>query len=58
MLSLKAGNYESSGFINDPLDDAGYYEVSVIESYSQRKVIHAIHSYSNRYFVKTITRTV
>ena len=54
MLSLKAGNYESSGFVNDPLDDAGYYEVSVTESYSQRKVIHAIHSYSNRYFVKTI----
>lgn len=54
MLSLKAGNYESSGFVNDPLDDAGYYEVTVTESYNQRKVIHAIHSYSNRYFVKTI----
>lgn len=54
MLSLKAGNYESSGFVNDPLDDAGFYEVTVTESYNQRKVIHAVHSYSNRYFVKTI----
>lgn len=54
MLSLKAGSYESSGFVNDPLDDAGFYEVTVTESYNQRKVIHAIHSYSNRYFVKTI----
>lgn len=54
MLTLKAGSYESSGFVNDPLDDAGYYEVTVTESYNQRKVIHAIHSYSNRYFVKTI----
>lgn len=54
MLTLKAGNYESSGFVNDPLDDAGFYEVTVTESYNQRKVIHAIHSYSNRYFVKTI----
>lgn len=54
MLSLKAGNYESSGFVNDPLDDAGFYEVTVTESYNQRKVIHAIHSYSNRYFLKTI----
>lgn len=54
MLTLKAGNYESSGFVNDPLDDAGYYEVTVTESYNQRKVIHAIHSYANRYFVKTI----
>lgn len=54
MLTLKAGNYESSGFVNDPLDDSGYYEVTVTESYNQRKVIHAIHSYANRYFVKTI----
>lgn len=54
MLSLKAGSYESSGFVNDPLDDAGFYEVTVTESYNQRKVIHAIHSYSNRYFLKTI----
>lgn len=54
MLSLKAGGYESSGFINDPLDDSGFYEVTVTESYNQRKVIHAIHSYSNRYFLKTI----
>ena len=54
MLTLKAGSYESSGFVNDPLDDAGFYEVTVTESYNGRKVIHAIHSYSNRYFVKTI----
>lgn len=53
MLTLKAGNYESSGFVNDPLDDTGFYEVTVTESYNQRKVIHAIHSYTNRYFVKT-----
>ena len=54
ILTLKAGSYESSGFVNDPLDDAGFYEVTVTESYNGRKVIHAIHSYSNRYFVKTI----
>ena len=54
MLTLKAGSYESSGFVNDPLDDAGFYEVTVTESYNGRKVIHAVHSYSNRYFVKTI----
>jgi vacuolar-type H+-ATPase subunit H len=54
MLTLKAGNYESSGFVNDPLDDVGFYEVTVTESYNGRKVIHAIHSYTNRYFVKTI----
>ena len=54
MLSLKAGSYESSGFVNDPLGDVGFYEVTVTESYKQRKVIHAIHSYSNRYFVRTI----
>src|SRR5699024_1101810 len=54
MLSLKAGSYESSGFVNDPLDDVGFYEVTVTESYNGRKVIHAVHSYSNRYFVKTI----
>jgi vacuolar-type H+-ATPase subunit H len=54
MLTLKAGNYEASGFVNDPLDDAGFYEVTVTESYNGRKVIHAIHSYTNRYFVKTI----
>ena len=54
MLTLKAGSYESSGFVNDPLDDVGFYEVTVTESYNQRKVIHAVHSYSNRYFVKTI----
>ena len=54
MLALKAGSYESSGFVNNPLDDAGFYEVTVTESYNGRKVIHAIHSYSNRYFVKTI----
>ena len=54
MLTLKAGSYESSGFVNDPLDDAGFYEVTVTESYNGRKVIHAVHSCSNRYFVKTI----
>lgn len=54
MLTLKAGSYESSSFVNDPLNDAGFYEVTVTESYNGRKVIHAIHSYSNRYFVKTI----
>ena len=54
MLTLKAGNYESSGFVNDPLDDNGFYEVTVTESYNERKVIHAVHSYSNRYFIKTI----
>ena len=54
MLTLKAGSYESSGFVNDPLDDAGFYEVTVTESYNGRKVIHAVHSYSNRYFIKTI----
>ena len=54
MLTLKAGSYESRGFVNDPLDDAGFYEVTVTESYNGRKVIHAVHSSSNRYFVKTI----
>src|SRR5699024_1320416 len=53
MKTLKAGMYESSGFINDPLDDAGFYEVTVTESYNNRKVIYATHSYSNRMFVKT-----
>src|SRR5699024_1250380 len=34
MLTLKAGSYESSGFVNDPLDDVGFYEVTVTESYN------------------------
>ena len=54
MNELKAGMYESSGFINDPLNDAGFYEVIVTESKNSRKVIYATHSYSNRMFVKTI----
>lgn len=54
MLSLKAGKYESSRFINDPLDNASFYEVTVTESAQGRKVIHAIHSHFNRYFIKTI----
>ena len=53
MNKLKAGMYESSGFINDPLNDAGFYEVTVTESYNGRKAIYALHSYSNRMFVKT-----
>ena len=53
MNELKAGMYESSGFINDPLNDAGFYEVTVTESYNSRKVIYATHSYQNRMFVKT-----
>ncbi|MDN6162449.1 MAG: hypothetical protein L0I79_06720, partial [Atopostipes sp.] len=53
MNELKAGMYEASGFINDPLDDPGFYEVTVTESYNSRKVIYALHSYSNRMFVKT-----
>lgn len=53
MNKLKAGMYESSGFINDPLNDAGFYEVTVTESYNSRKAIYALHSYSNRMFVKT-----
>lgn len=53
MNELKAGMYESSGFINDPLNDAGFYEVIVTESKNSRKVIYATHSYSNRMFVKT-----
>src|SRR5699024_1058878 len=53
MNELKAGMYESSGFINDPLNDTGFYEVTVTESYNSRKVIYATHSYSNRMFVKT-----
>ena len=53
MNELKAGMYESSGFINDPLNDAGFYEVIVTESKNSRKVIYATHSYSNRMFIKT-----
>ena len=53
MKKLKAGMYESSGFINDPLNDAGFYEVTVTESYNSRKAIYALHSYSNRMFVMT-----
>ena len=53
MNKLKAGMYESSGFINDPLNDAGFYEVTVTESYNGRKAIYALHSHSNRMFVKT-----
>ena len=53
MNELKAGMYESSGFINDPLNDTGFYEVIVTESKNSRKVIYATHSYSNRMFVKT-----
>src|SRR5699024_9520039 len=53
MNELKAGMYESSGFINDPLNDAGFYEVIVTESYNGRKAIYALHSYSNRMFIKT-----
>lgn len=53
MNKLKAGMYESSGFINDPLNDAGFYEVTVTESYNSRKAIYALHSYSSRMFVKT-----
>ena len=53
MNELKAGMYESSGFINDPLNDNGFYEVIVTESKNSRKVIYATHSYSNRMFVKT-----
>lgn len=53
MKKLKAGMYESSGFINDPLKDAGFYEVTVTESYNSRKAIYALHSYSNRMFVMT-----
>src|SRR5699024_4729971 len=53
MNKLGAGLYESSGFINDPLNDAGFYEVIVTESYNSRKVIYATHSYQNRMFVKT-----
>ena len=53
MKKLGAGFYESSGFINDPLNDEGFYEVIVTESKNSRKVIYATHSYSNRMFVKT-----
>ena len=53
MNELKAGMYESSGFINNPLNDNGFYEVTVTESYNSRKAIYALHSYSNRMFVKT-----
>src|SRR5699024_10345957 len=53
MNKLGAGLYESSGFINDPLNDEGFYEVIVTESKNSRKVIYATHSYSNRMFVKT-----
>ncbi len=53
MNKLDAGLYESSGFINDPLNDPGFYEVIVTESKNDRKVIYATHSYSNRMFVKT-----
>lgn len=54
ILTLKTGHYEGSGLVNDPIGDAGFYEITVKESYNSRKVIHAIHSYSNRYFLKTI----
>ena len=53
MNKLGAGFYESSGFINDPLNDPGFYEVIVTESKNSRKVIYATHSYSNRMFIKT-----
>ena len=53
MNELGAGFYESSGFINNPLNDEGFYEVIVTESKNSRKVIYATHSYSNRMFVKT-----
>lgn len=53
MNKLGAGFYESSGFINDPLNDSGFYEVIVTESKNSRKVIYATHSYSNRMFIKT-----
>ena len=53
MNKLGAGLYESSGFINDPLNDEGFYEVIVTESKNSRKVIYATHSYQNRMFVKT-----
>ena len=53
MNKLGAGFYESSGFINDPLNDEGFYEVIVTESKNSRKVIYATHSYQNRMFVKT-----
>lgn len=53
MNKLGFGFYESSGFINDPLNDDGFYEVIVTESKNSRKVIYATHSYSNRMFVKT-----
>src|SRR5699024_2086400 len=53
MNKLGAGLYESSGFINDPLNDEGFYEVIVTETKNSRKVIYATHTYQNRMFVKT-----
>lgn len=53
MNKLDIGMYEGSGFKNDPLNDAGFYEVTVTKSKNSRKVIYATHSYQNRMFVKT-----
>lgn len=53
MNKLDVGMYEGSGFKNDPLNDAGFYEVTVTKSKNSRKVIYATHSYQNRMFVKT-----
>ncbi|MBM6630341.1 BppU family phage baseplate upper protein [Mammaliicoccus vitulinus] len=53
IYTLKPGMYEGSELINDPIGDLGYYELTVTESFSGRKVIYAIHSHYNRHFVKT-----
>lgn len=53
MNKLDIGMYEGSGFKNDPLNDAGFYEVTVTKSKNSRKVIYATHSYQNRMFIKT-----
>lgn len=53
MNKLDVGMYEGSGFKNDPLNDAGFYEVTVTKSKNSRKVIYATHSYQNRMFIKT-----
>lgn len=53
MNKLDIGMYEGSGFENDPLNDTGFYEVTITKSKNSRKVIYATHSYQNRMFIKT-----
>ena len=50
---LDIGSYEVWNAIDTPLDDNEFYEVDVTKSRDGRKVITAIHSLTNRIFIKT-----